>query len=95
MTDDLGLVVHALDGAVGDALVEVGQDVLLMAAQHPGEIAHGLEPGMSGPPEPLLQEALGPALALVLPAFPEALLEQVGPHRLEAVAHQLVSDHPN
>ncbi len=78
MADDLGLVVHSFHCTIADAHLEVVEDALLMAAQHPGKIAHGFEPRMSGPPKPLFEKALGPAFSFVVPEFSEALLEQVG-----------------
>ena len=43
MTDDLGFVVHAFHRSIVDSHVEVIEDIVLMAAQHPGEITHGFE----------------------------------------------------
>ena len=77
MADDLGLVVHSFDRPIADAEVKVVEDTLLMAAQHPGKITHGFEPGVRGPPEPLFDESFRPAFSFVVPKFTEALLEQV------------------
>ena len=41
MADDLGLVVEPFDGAIVDRHPEVVHQVALVAAQHPGELAHG------------------------------------------------------
>ena len=78
MADDFGLVVHSFHGTIADTQVEIVEDAFLMTAEHPSKIAHGLEPRMGGPPKPLLQEAPGPAFALILPELPEALLEKIG-----------------
>lgn len=58
MADDLGLVVEPFDGAIVDRHPEVVHQVALVAAQHPGELAHGLKAGMCGPPEPLARYRL-------------------------------------
>lgn len=67
VADHLGLVVEPFDRAVIDGHMKPGQDVLLMAANHPGEFANGLQPGMRCPPEPLLQILPGPGLCFVGP----------------------------
>ena len=49
----LGFVVESFDRAVIDGHMKPTQDVLFMAADHPGELANGFKPGMRSPPEPL------------------------------------------
>ena len=39
MNDELGFVVQAFNGTVVDGHAEVVEDVLLVAAQHPGEVS--------------------------------------------------------
>ena len=39
VTDHLGFVVEPVDRAVADGHVKTSQNVLLMAANHPGELA--------------------------------------------------------
>ena len=76
MADDLGLVVHSFDRPIADAQVKVVEDTLLMAAQHPGKITHGFEPGVRGPPEPLLEVFLRPSRSMVVPEVPEEFFEE-------------------
>ena len=66
-SESVRLVVEPFDRAVIDGHMKPGQDVLLMAANHPGEFANGLQPGMRCPPEPLLQILPGPSLCFVGP----------------------------
>ena len=67
VADHFSLVVESFHRAVGDGHVEPAQDVFLMAANHPGEFAHGLQAGMRCPPKPLLQVFPGPGLCFVGP----------------------------
>ena len=67
VADHPGLVVEPFDRAVIDGHMKPGQDVLLMAANHPGKFANGLQPGMRCPPELLLQILPGPGLCFVGP----------------------------
>ena len=55
MTDDLGLIVEAFHRTVIDGHLEIIEDVILMATNHPCKLTHGLKTGMSGPPEPLIE----------------------------------------
>jgi hypothetical protein len=48
-----------------------------MAPQHPGELPHGFETGVGGPPEPLVEVALGPPGTGVFPELAEGFFEQV------------------
>ena len=61
MAGDLGLVVETLNGAIVDGHPKIVHQVILMAAQHPGELPHGFETGVGGPSEPLLEVAFGPS----------------------------------
>lgn len=64
VADHPGLVVEPFDRAVIDGHMKPGQDVLLMAANHPGKFANGLQPGMRGHQNHCLRYFL--ALAFVL-----------------------------
>lgn len=83
VADHLGLVVEPFDGAVGDGHMKPRQDVFLMAANHPGKLANGLQSGMRCPPEPLLQVFLGPGLCFVGPQIAKTFFEEIGPVDLE------------
>ena len=67
VADHLGLVVEPFDRAVIDGHLKPRQDVLLMAANHPGEFAHGFQSGIRCPPEPLLEVLFSPGLCFVGP----------------------------
>lgn len=95
VTDHFGFVVESFDRAVIDGHVKPGQDVFLMAANHPNEFAHGLQSGMRCPPKPLLQVLPGPGLCFVGLHITKAFLEEVGPvdlqvHVLEAAESGLL-----
>ena len=67
VADHLGLVVEPFDRAVIDGHLKPRQDVLLMAANHPGKFANRLQSGMRRPSEPLLQMLFGPRFCFVRP----------------------------
>jgi len=78
VADDFGFVVESLDDTVGDGEVEEVEDVGFVSAQHPGEIAEWFESGMSGPPEPFIEEPFGVFGGYAFPEFPEGLFEEPG-----------------
>ena len=77
--DHLGFVVESFDRAVIDGHMKPTQDVLFMAADHPGELANGFKPGMRSPPEPLFKILPGPGVCFVAPEIAKAFLEEIGP----------------
>ena len=60
-----------------------------MAPEHPGEVPHWFKPGMSSPPEPLIQVTLGPRGPAVIPAAAKGFLKQVGAVDFEVKLLQL------
>ena len=74
----LRVVVHGFGGSVVEGHIEPGKHAVLVATQHPGEVAQRLEATVGGPPEPLPHVALGPPARGVAPEAPERLLQQVG-----------------
>ncbi len=76
---DLGFVVQPFDRRVGNWQTYVGEDRILMASEHPGELPHGRESAVGRPPEPAGEKPLGPSLGLVGPEIPKDLLEHVRP----------------
>jgi hypothetical protein len=58
MTDLLDLVVHPLQGAVGDADASPGEDPGEVGAKHPSQLLEGGKAAMARSPEPLAQ--MGP-----------------------------------
>src|SRR6266498_3963676 len=56
MADHLDLVVHAFQGAVGDADTGPRQDPIQMAPEHPRQFLKGLEAAVAGAPEPRSEE---------------------------------------
>ena len=60
-----------------------------MATHHPGEVTHGLESGVGGPPEPALEVLLRPAGTAIFPEVAEQLLEKVGTIDLEVEPFEL------
>src|SRR5687767_13119789 len=78
MADDLDLVVHPLEGAVGDPQPRPSHDAEDVLADHARELFEGLEAAVRGPPEPLLQVGKGPAFVAVIPEALERLLQVVG-----------------
>src|SRR5881409_3448958 len=79
MADDLDLVVHALEGAVGDAQLGPAQDAVEMFPDQTSEAPERIEAAVAGPPEPLLEIRSRPAGAFVVPEPLEGLLQVVGP----------------
>ena len=77
--NQLRFVVQSFDGAVVDGHPEVVEDVVLMAANHPGELTQRREPRVGRPPEPLLEILFRPTCVRVVPEVPEQFLEQVKP----------------
>ena len=92
VTDHLGFVVEPFDGAIVDGHMKPRQDVLLMAANHPGEFANGLQSGMRRPPKPLLEVLLSPGLCFVGPYITKAFPEEIGPVDLQV--HELKAAEP-
>ena len=86
VTDHFRLVIEPFDRAVIDGHVKPRQDVFLMAANHPGEFANGLQSGMRCPPKPLLEVLLSPGLCFVGPYITKAFLEEIGPVDLQVHA---------
>ena len=77
MTDPLDLVVHPLQGAVGNADTSPGEDAGEVGAKHPSQVLEGGKGAMARSPEPLAQMGLGPVSLPVVPEPPEILLEEV------------------
>ena len=78
--EDADLVVQALDEAERHLVlrVAVGGDAAPVSGDHRGKLLVGAEPLPFQPGAPLVEEAPGPALPLVLPELAEGLLEDVG-----------------
>src|ERR1051325_2820435 len=55
---------------VGDAMIEVGQHILQVVANHSRHLLDGLQSTMRCPEVPLPPEQLGPAAAAIVPQFP-------------------------
>ena len=54
MADELDLVVHAFQGAVGNPKAGPRQDAVAMIGDHSGEFLKRFQSGMTGPPQPQL-----------------------------------------
>src|SRR5713226_2709511 len=78
MADDLDLVVHALEGAVGDAQLGPAQDAVEMFPDQTSEAPERIESAVAGPPQPLLQIRSRPARAFVVPEPLEGFFQVVG-----------------
>lgn len=78
MADELDLVVHAFDGAVGDAGVGPSEDAVEVGIDQPGKIPERLEPGAPGGVEPAAQVGLGASGLAVVPEELEGLFEVIG-----------------
>src|SRR6266545_4146679 len=78
--DDTDFVVQSLHEAEGHLVLglAVGRDPLPMAIDHLGEAVEGLEPLPFERRPPVVEEAPGPAFAVVAPELTEGLLEHVG-----------------
>ena len=78
--DDTDLVVESFDEAKRDLVfgMAVGGDPVPVALDHLGELLVGLEPLPLQAGTPVVEEASGPAFALVAPQLAERLLENVG-----------------
>jgi hypothetical protein len=60
--------VEALAHRIGDPVPKVGDDIGLMALDHPRYLPHRRQLRMSGPPEPALPEPLGTLRRRLRPA---------------------------
>ena len=78
--EDPTLVVESLDEAKRDLVLglAVSGDAIPMTIDQLGELLVGFEPPPFQARAPVLEEAPGPALALVVPELAEGLLEHVG-----------------
>ena len=72
------LVVEVLDEAVGEALIDVGEDVVLVFAYGPSELDEGSDSRATGPCEPVVAGSTCSCGLSVVEGGGECLLEQVG-----------------
>src|SRR5690606_9256091 len=88
---DFGFVVEPFDNAAGELLAgpEVIEQEFAMVAHGTSELLHRRDSRAHGLGAPLIEELSGPSRRIVLPELLELLLEQVGAHALQVVAHQL------
>ena len=77
MADSFGIVIHGFNETVVDPEIEVGEDSLFMASEHPGEISKRLHSAVSCPPEPPFQILGSPAPSLVVPELSEQFFQEV------------------
>ncbi len=71
MADNFGIVTHGFNETVVDSEIEVDEDSLFMAFEHPGEIPERLYSAVSCPPEPPFQILGNRASAFVVPELSE------------------------
>lgn len=77
MAEEADLVVQAFEPAVGEAVLDRGDDALAVLAERAAELDEGREPGSRRPGEPGAEPLLGLGRRPVV-EIAERLLEQVG-----------------
>ena len=77
VADQLDLVVHPLQGSIGDSQFCPGQDAIEMLPNLFSEFFHGFQPTMTGPPEPLFEMFFSPPAGDIIPELLETLFKEV------------------
>src|SRR5215471_21825962 len=80
MADQLDLVIHSFERAIGDSPSSPSQDAVEMGPQPANQFFERLEPGAHGRMHPALQMLLGPGGLTVGPEELESFLEVVSAH---------------
>src|SRR6266542_4338736 len=88
VADQLNLVVHAFQSAIGKSQAGPGQDAIEMSAEQANEFFERLESGAHGRMHPAAQMLLGPSWLAVAPKELKGLFEVVGTHDRCVPAYQ-------
>ena len=88
VADEFDLVIHALQGSVGDPQVRPGQDAVQMLPDQAGEIRKWRQPRVTGPPQPLAKMLLCPVFGNIIPEPLEVLFEVPRPRQGMVASHQ-------
>jgi len=89
MTYKLDLVVHTLEGTVGDPEFGPGQETGKMILDEACKVDNRLEPGVSRPPEPLFEMGLSPLFLKVIPKPLKFFFQVVSPDDREIEFEQV------
>src|ERR1043166_9071075 len=88
MADQLDLVVHPFERAIGDSQTRPGQNTVEMSPQPSNQFLEGLKPGAHGRVHPALQMLFSPSRLTVAPEELEDLLQVIGADDGSVPAHQ-------
>lgn len=87
--ENLDLAVEPLSDGICDPVFGVGDEVVYVALEHPGDLAHRWQLAVRGAVEPLVKEATGTGRGAIAVQVVEQLLEPPGASDLELHRGQL------
>ena len=89
MTNQFDLVVHSLQGPVGDSEFGPGPESIKVGFDQSGEFDEGFKPGMDPPPKPLFEMGLSSGLLPVIPEPLKFFFEEVGSDERQVELEQI------